>query len=164
MASLDGRDTFKLTLQDPVNVSYCLTGRRSFIYTATIDPRPEDYSKDLVIVKFSYQATTRTPENELVGEAEVHAVGNLPEIHACQDLWVLKDTAAAADERLRTTMAKYGVDLPSDVASTPRRVEERVLRSIAYREYGPLRVLFKEKWQLIPIMVDQMLDCKYAVC
>lgn len=162
MASTTNSETYKLTLLKPLNVSYCLTGRRSFVYTADIDPIPAGYPQKTVIVKFSYQVTSRAAEGELVNEAHVCAVGNIPEIHACQNLWDMEDKARAVHEKIRTLMEQYGVKLPEDLAPGARIYEDRVLRSVAYTEYGSLQDLFKDKWQLIPIMVDQMLDCEYA--
>ena len=156
MASLDNRDTFNLKLQDPVNVSYCLTGRRSFIYTAEIDPIPAGYPQKTVIVKFSYQVNTRKPEDQIVTLARNHGISHIPDIHAYQDLWVLEDGARVADERIRAAMEKYGL-----ASEDPKKTyEDRVFRAIAYTAYDPLRNLFSERWELIPIMVDQMIDCE----
>ena len=159
MPSLDGRNTFKLTLQDPVNISYGFTGRRSFIYTAAIRPIPDGYAKKSVIVKFSYQVNTRQPENVIVKLARDSGVDHIPDIHAYKDLWVLEDGTRTADERYRAAMERYGVTTDAD-KNQEKRYEDRVLRAIAYTAYESIRVLFKEKWELIPVMVDQMIDCE----
>ena len=159
MPSLNGPKTYKLTLEDPLSVSYCLTGRRSFIYTANIDPVPADYPKKLVIVKFSYQVKTRKPEDEIVKLSHACGVEHTADIHACQDLWIVEDGTREVDNRLRATMEKYGLDCPSEDGNK-KRYEDRVFRSIAYTAYGSIRDLFAKKWELIPIMVDQMIDCE----
>ena len=159
MPSVDGRNAFRCTLQDPVNTSYGLTGRRSFIYTATIRPTPDGYSKNSVIVKFSYQLNTRQPENAIVKLAHDSGIDHIPDIHAYEDLWLLEDGRRTMDQRCRSTMERHGAVTDTDNIEE-KRYEDRVLRATAYTAYESIRVLFKEKWELIPLMVDQMIDCE----
>ena len=66
-------------------------------------------------------------------------------------------TAAETDainEELKAKKSKYGFPL----------YEDRVFRAIVYSQYQSIKVLFGEHFELIPIMVDQMIDCKFSPC
>ena len=125
-----------------------------------MDPIPNNYRKDLVIVKFSYQLTTLKPENRLVQLARNRGVEHIPEIYASQDLWLLEDRARIADEKLRAEIEQYVAECGGPSAGCKKAYEDRVFRAIAYTAYRSIRDLFAEKWELIPVMVDQMIDCE----
>ncbi|THG97230.1 hypothetical protein EW026_g4733 [Hermanssonia centrifuga] len=94
-----------------------------------------------LIAKFSYQVTTRMPEQEFVEIAREAGAGHLPEVHMWEDLWKMSDGVRAAFHE------------KSD------EYEDRVLRALVYTQYFPLKELFSKSCDLIPEMVDQMLDC-----
>ena len=112
--------------------------------------------------KFSYQLSTLKPENRLVKLARSRGVSHIPEIHACQDLWVVEDGARIVDEKLRGEMEKYVLERDGPSEGGKKAYEDRVFRAIAYTAYQSIRELFVEKWDLIPIMVDQMIDCELS--
>lgn len=152
MQGTSKRSKTKVTLQDPVATSYTITGRRPFVYTARTVPSPATCKDGRVIVKLSYQLTIKRPEHELIERARLHGVGHLPAVHASVDLWTLPDNAYEISER--------GVVGNAERAGEDERsCEDRVLRAIAYTEYGCITRLFPEHPELIPIMVDQMIDC-----
>ena len=153
----DRATQYHITLQDSVNTAYCLTGRRSFVYTALIDPVPPGYAVPDVIVKFSYQVSTRRPENEIVNRARSRGVDHIPDIHAWEDLWLLKDSTREIARRANADLDKLKIEHPKIEEG---QYEDRVLRAIVYTQYHPIRDLFKTYGELIPIMIDQMLDCK----
>ena len=166
VTSVEGNDELRVTLQSSLTTSYCLTGRRSFIYNASFVPEAKpDTPEREVVVKFSYQAAGRAPEQEIIKRALDAGVEHLPTVHAWKDLFQLEDSARviAVRKKLRETKAteteiraelrdaksKYGIPL----------YEDRVFRAIVYPKYGSIRDLFVKHFELIPIMVNQMIDC-----
>ena len=143
-----------VTLGDHVFTQYSLTGRRTFVYKADTTP---SVTSERLIIKFSFQVTTRTPEHELVSLARDAGVGHLPEVHLWQDLWEVEDVARSV-YRLRCRNAEKGVG----TATKPEEpdCEDRKFRAIVYTEYYPLRMLLPRHPELIPVMVDQILDCE----
>ena len=136
------RKIANVTLQDPLFTAYTLVGRRTFLYTAEASP---PVARRPIAVKFSYQATTRAKEQDLVERARNAGVGHLPTIHVTADLWKLS-------EGIRSRFFDGGGDA-SDY-------EDRTLRAIVYTRYASIKTLFAQRCELIPVMVDQMLDCK----
>ncbi len=128
-----------ITLGDPIFSQYSLVGRRTFLYA--IKTKSKTLRKPL-IAKFSYQVTTRMPEQEFVEIAREAGAGHLPEVHMWEDLWKMSDGVRAAFHE------------KSD------EYEDRVLRALVYTQYFPLKELFSKSCDLIPEMVDQMLDCE----
>ena len=169
---VDADEELRVTLQSSLATSYALTGRRSFIYVASVSPGvgPTASEKSQVIVKFSYQAATRVPEQGIIQRARDAGIEHLPVVHAWRDLWMLPDSARviavrkkqrltaaetdAINEELKAKKSKYGFPL----------YEDRVFRAIVYSQYQSIKVLFGEHFELIPIMVDQMIDCKFSLC
>ncbi len=129
----------KITLEDPIFSQYSLVGRRTFLYA--IKTKSKTLKKPL-IAKFSYQVTKRRPEQDFVKIAREAGVGHLPEIHMWEDLWKMSDGVRAAFHK------------KSD------DYEDRVLRALVYTQYFPLKELFSKSCDLIPEMVNQMLDCE----
>ncbi|PSR72849.1 hypothetical protein PHLCEN_2v11286 [Hermanssonia centrifuga] len=127
-----------ITLGDPIFSQYSLVGRRTFLYA--IKTKSKTLRKPL-IAKFSYQVTTRMPEQDFVEIAREAGVGHLPEVHMWEDLWKMSDGVRAAFHE------------KSD------EYEDRVLRALVYTQYFPLKELFSKSCDLISEMVDQMLDC-----
>ncbi|THG94846.1 hypothetical protein EW026_g6698 [Hermanssonia centrifuga] len=128
----------KITLEDPIFSQYSLVGRRTFLYA--IKTKSKTLKKPL-IAKFSYQVTTRRPEQDFVKIAREAGAGHLPEVHMWEDLWKMSDGVRAAFHE------------KSD------EYEDRVLRALVYTQYFPLKELFSNSGDLIPDMVNQMLDC-----
>ena len=149
-------DKYVVVLRKPLNAQYTITGRRSFVYTARITPSPKGYGKTGIIVKFSYQVATRTAESALVSHAKSCGVEHLPDIHGSEDLMTLKDNAQEVYRRRKKYMKRLGISISDEKPFC----EDRILRGIVYTEYLSLRDLFGEHVELLPIMVDQMLDCK----
>lgn len=134
----------KITLKDSLYSQYVLTGRRTFVYTMDSSPTLATQS---LMVKFAYQVNTRPPEYEFINIARKAGVDHLPEFHMCTDLWKMSDGARRvffAHER----EADY---------------EDRTLRMTVYTKYGSIKKLFFERCDLIPVMVDQMLNCEYEI-
>ena len=72
----------------------------------------------------------------------------------------MEDGARIADEKLRAEMTKYVMERGGPSEGSKKAYEDRVFRAIAYTAYESIRDLFVEKWELIPVMVDQMIDCE----
>ena len=113
-----------------------------------------------IIIKFSYQYATRVSEPELLRHAVNAGVSpdHLPEIHLAEDLWVLEDVQREAF-RLRQLRE---ASKPEPTVLKEPQYEDRVLRAIVYTEYLPIKMLFTEFPELIPVMVDQIIDCKFC--
>lgn len=137
------KGTVRLKLQKPIFAQYVLLGRRTFLYDAQATPA---ISKSGSIVKFSYQASTRTPEQDLVAIAREAGVKHLPRIHLWGDLWKLSDSTRQLFLEKSGGAAEY---------------EDRTLRAIVYSRYSSIKTLFVDRCDLIPVMVDQMLDCEF---
>ena len=138
-------------LGDPVFTQYCLVGRRTFVYKAVFTPPlVEDVP---MIVKFSYQVTTRKPEQELVDHARKAGVKHLPQIHAWADLLEFKDIARPVYrlEELRAARDKKTISVPS--------CEDRVFRAVVYTEYGSIKPLIAEYPALLPTVIHQVIEC-----
>ncbi|THH01962.1 hypothetical protein EW026_g802, partial [Hermanssonia centrifuga] len=127
-----------LTLQDHIFTQYSLVGRRTFLYAIKANSKP---LKKPLIAKFSYQVTARRAEQELVEIARKAGVEHLPEVHLWGDLWDMSEGVRAA---FHIKSEDY---------------EDRVLRGLVYSKYLPLRELFSESCDLLPDMIDQMVDC-----
>ncbi|THG98171.1 hypothetical protein EW026_g3983 [Hermanssonia centrifuga] len=129
-----------VTLVKPIFTQYNLVGRRTFLYEIKTDS--ETLTKTMV-AKFSYQVTTRQPEQKLLRRASKAGVEHLPEVHMWKDFWKLS-------EGTRAIFHEHDKD---------HEYEDRVFRGLVYTQYFPLKQLFSESCELIPTMVDQMLDC-----
>ncbi|PSR97091.1 hypothetical protein PHLCEN_2v4372 [Hermanssonia centrifuga] len=127
-----------LTLQDHIFTQYSLVGRRTFLYAIKTNSKT---LKKPLIAKFSYQVTTRRAEQELVEIAHKAGVEHLPEVHLWGDLWNMSD----------------GMREAFHIKNEAH--EDRVLRGLVYSKYRPLKELFSESCDLLPDMVDQMIDC-----
>lgn len=127
------------TLQEPINAQYVLTGRRTFLYT--VKPMPELTEEELII-KFSYQVSTRRHEHELIKVARKAGVGNLPTVHAWGDMWNMS-------QGVRKIFREKGHDF-----------EDRTLRSIVYSKYLPLDTLIPKSAEFIPMMAYQLIKCE----
>lgn len=132
----------RIKLQDHIFSQYSLLGRRTFLYNAQTTPM---ISRNGLAVKFSYQASTRVPEQDLVAIARQAGVKHLPQIHLWGDLWKLSDSTRQIFLEKSGGAAEY---------------EDRTLRAIVYTRYSSIKTLFVERCDLIPVMVDQMLDCE----
>ena len=131
----------QITLKDPVFTQYILSGRRTFVYTTETQPAVQ---KGELIVKFSYQVSTRRKEYELVNIARKAGVTHLPTIHAWGDLWNMSDGIR------QIFHDKAGAEY-----------EDRTLRAVIYDRYLPLETLFPNSPGSIPIMAYQIMDCKH---
>ncbi|KAJ3558089.1 hypothetical protein NM688_g1117 [Phlebia brevispora] len=129
-----------ITLKRPLFSQYVLLGRRTFVYT--IETSPATPATGL-IAKFAYQVHSRKTEHELVKKAHDAGVQHLPEIHMWADLWKLSDAARR--------IFHEGEKKP--------KYEDRIFRMIVYTQFASIKSLFSERCELIPIMVEQMLDC-----
>lgn len=129
-----------ITLGESVFSHYVLAGRRTFVYAIkTRSPEPQGER----IVKFSYQASTRRKEHDLLNIARNAGVGHLPTVHAWGDHWKMSEGVR------KTFYEQTGVDY-----------EDRTLRSIVYDKYLPLESLFSHSPQHIATMAYQLIDCK----
>ncbi|KAJ3541013.1 hypothetical protein NM688_g6144 [Phlebia brevispora] len=135
------KEQINITMDQCLFTQYILIGRRTFLYTVDTDPM---ISKNKLIMKVSYQVSTRRKEYELVGIAKKAKVRHLPQIHLWGDLWQLSDGVRDIFLQKNNRRVKY---------------EDRVLRAIVYTRYSSIRPLFSENILLIPVMVDQMIDC-----
>lgn len=135
-----------VTLQEPLFTQYTLTGRRTFLYGATTSPV---ISTREVVIKFSYQVKKRPREHDLVDHARNAGVGHLPEVLMWCDLW---DLSHGVRGRISGK--------PNPRSKKEPTYEERTLRAIVYVRYGDIRSLFAKRCDLIPVMVNQMIDCK----
>ncbi|KAF7795529.1 hypothetical protein EIP86_006691 [Pleurotus ostreatoroseus] len=131
----------RLTLKDPLYAQYVLAGRRTFAYTTVSSPQ---ISQERLMVKFSYQVNTRKPEYEFINIARSAGVGHLPHVHLWADLWKMSDRARRVFFEDDSEKARY---------------EDRTLRMVVYTEYGSIKKLFRERWDLMPLMVEQMVNC-----
>ena len=102
------------------------------------------------MVKFSYQIAGWEREQDLVKRAQESGVPHLPAIEMSNDLWTMTDG-----------IRKHLHDDPP--AGKRPEYDIRCLRTIMYHEYKPLKSLFGDHCLLIPVMVDQMIDCKRRV-
>ena len=118
-----------------------------------------------MVVKFSYQAAGRAPEHGIIQSARDAGVSHLPVVHAWKDLWRLEDSAFTLAVRQRQSETNA---LREDIVKELRAAkntwnlplyEDRVFRAIVYPQYYSIRDLFVEHYELIPVMVDQMIDC-----
>ncbi|KAJ3552748.1 hypothetical protein NM688_g3990 [Phlebia brevispora] len=135
------KERINVTMDQCLFAQHILIGRRTFLYTVDTDPV---ISKDKLIMKVSYQVTTRRKEYDLVALVKEKIVRHLPQIHLWADLWQLSDGVRDLFLQKDKQRVKY---------------EDRVLRAIIYTRYSQIRPLFSENIQLIPVMVDQMIDC-----
>ncbi|PSR74565.1 hypothetical protein PHLCEN_2v9742 [Hermanssonia centrifuga] len=129
-----------VTLGKPIFTQYNLVGRRTFLYEIKTDS--ETLTKPMV-AKFSYQVTTRKAEQKLLRRAMKAGVKHLPEVHMWKDFWKLSEGA-------RAIFHEHDKD---------DQYEDRVFRGLVYTQYFPLKELFSKSCELIPRMIDQMLDC-----
>ncbi|THG94234.1 hypothetical protein EW026_g7196 [Hermanssonia centrifuga] len=129
-----------ITLGKPIFTQYNLVGRRTFLYEIKTDSKT--LTKPMV-AKFSYQVTTRKAEQKLLRRAKKAGVKHLPEVHMWKDFWKLSEGA-------RAIFHEHDKD---------DQYEDRVFRGLVYTQYFPLKELFSKSCELIPRMVDQMLDC-----
>ena len=142
-------DGVEMTLRDPLFSAHALVGRRTFVYTAESNTVVSSFPRK-VVVKFSYQPSGESGhrEQDLVRVARDNHVGHLPKLHASADLWTLSDGVRDAFYTLSGGAAEY---------------EDRTLRAIVYDRYASVRGLFGRRPELIPVMVDQMIDCKCSM-
>ncbi len=134
----------RVTLTKSLFTQYNLVGRRTFLYdieTNTV------ISKTPLVVKISYQVVTRKAEHIVLKLAKKAKVGHLPEVHMWGDLWKMS-------EGIRQTFY--------DLSSKTATFEDRVLRALVYTKYLPIKELFSKSPDLIFVMADQILDCKYS--
>lgn len=133
-----------ITLDKLLFSQYVLVGRRTFLYSAKSNVA---ICKSGIAVKFSYQALTRTPEQQLLSVAAQAGVKHLPKAHMSADLLKLSNGVRRVFYERTEGEANY---------------EDRVLRAIVYTQYSPIKPLFAKDIKLLPVMVDQMIDCKFA--
>ncbi|KAJ3526337.1 hypothetical protein NM688_g8273 [Phlebia brevispora] len=137
----DSGKRIRLTLKESLYTQYVLLGRRTFAYVVDMSPA---LSKNGLIAKFAYQASTRKAEHYLVSVARSAGVKHLPTIHMWADLWKLS-------EGTRNIFFSDNED--------QRHYEDRTLRMIIYSRYSSIKDLFTSHCDLIPVMVSQLLDC-----
>ena len=160
-----GEGEMTVTLDQSVSAQYSLTGRRSFIYTADVKQRSPAATSTRVIVKFSYQVTTRSAEYDILEQARKRGVQHVADIHAWRELWTLTDSTRSSafrqekrdnNARKRDLIKKLAE--ATDMHGFPE-YEDRIFRAVVYTEYGSIWTLFGKHFELVPIMVDQMIDC-----
>ena len=83
--------------------------------------------------------------HELLSIALKAGVKHLPAVHMWADLCKLSDGMRGLFYEQMGGEASY---------------EDRNLRAIVYTEYCPIKKLFSERCDLIPVMVDQIISCK----
>ena len=142
MHDIKTNNEVQVKLVKHIFTQYSLVGRRTFLYTANVDDTASPLED--VVVKFSYQALTRDPEQGFVKKARDAGVRHLPEIHMTADLWKMSDGVRQIFYETTKGLATF---------------EDRSLRSIMYRRYRPVNRLFARKCELVPVMVAQMIDC-----
>ena len=133
-----------LMLDRSVFTAYGLVGRRTFLYKMH---KNLALCGEETVGKFSYQVVSRRKEEELVALARSKGVSHMPLIYLSADLWKLSDGIR---------------ELFFDYEGKRVEYEDRCLRLIVYRAYYPIQELFKKRTDLIPVMADQMLDCKLS--
>ena len=131
----------EVTLDQSIYAQYVLVGRRTFLYSVA---KTSQTAQDL-IMKFSYQVITRAKEEDIVAEAKRKKIAHIPDVHMSADLWRMSDGVRSAFY---------------DAEGMKIGFEDRSLRVISYPRYRPLKDLFVDRCDLIPVMVDQMLDCE----
>ncbi|KAJ3554595.1 hypothetical protein NM688_g3026 [Phlebia brevispora] len=129
-----------VALEEPIFTQYGLLGRRTFLYAVETD---RVVSTKKMIVKFSYQVSTRKPEHTLVEIARKAKVRHIPEVHMWADLWNMSDGVRR--------IFFQGTDDPP--------YEDRIFRAIMYTRYSSIKPLFSERIEIIPVMVYQMTNC-----
>lgn len=134
--------TVRVTLKGPIFAQYGLVGRRTFLYSIETDPKQSDQE---LTMKLSYQASNRPMEHELLKVAKEAKVQHLPEAHMWADMWNLSDGVRA---------------IFYDESGGEAEYQDRTLRAIVYTRYNPIQPLFTDRCDLIPVMVDQMIDCE----
>ena len=132
----------EVTLDQSIYAQYVMVGRRTFLYSVAKNSRT---AQDL-IMKFSYQVTTRAKEEDIVAAAKRKKIAHLPDVCMSADLWHMSDGVRSAF---------------CDAEGMKIEFEDRSLRAVSYPKYRPLKDLFVDRCDLIPVMVDQMLDCEY---
>ncbi|PSR73869.1 hypothetical protein PHLCEN_2v10316, partial [Hermanssonia centrifuga] len=145
---LNSKQMVRVTLTEPCFTQYNLVGRRTFLYDIKTDTV---ISKKPLVVKLSYQVVTRKREDQLLTRAKKAKVGHLPEFHLWGDLWNMSDG-------IRQIFYETSSRLSEDERGVAT-YEDRTLRALVYTKYLPLKTLFSESCELIPVMVDQILDC-----
>ncbi|KAJ3528416.1 hypothetical protein NM688_g8002 [Phlebia brevispora] len=137
----DSGKRIRLTLKESLYTQYVLLGRRTFAYVVDTSPA---LSTNGLIAKFAYQASTRKAEHDLVSVARSAGVKHLPTVHMWADLWKVSDGIRKIILSDNEDQGKY---------------EDRTLRMIVYSRYAPIKKLFTDHCNLIPLMVEQMLGC-----
>lgn len=133
----------KVTLKKHIFSQRAIVGRRTFLYSVETDKTISDTPGGKLIAKFSYQVETRAKEQDLLKTASDAGVSHLPTVYMSADLWSM------AEGVREIFWEREGVSY-----------ENRILRVIIYARYLPLPSLFWRSPRSIPVMVDQMLDCK----
>ena len=141
-------NTVRVTLTKPRFAQYALTGRRTFLYEAEASSLTDGKLK--LVIKLSYQDCLRQKEPDLVKTAHDARVGHIPVVHFWGDLWKLSDGVR------RLFQARPGIVDEEDTAGD---YEDRILRAVVYTDYAAIKPLFRKRCDLIPVMVDQMIDC-----
>ena len=140
MPDLLTSEQVEVTLDQSIYAQYVLVGRRTFLYSVAKNSR----TAQELIIKFSYQVTTRAKEEDIVAAAKRKKIAHLPDVRMSADLWRMSDGIRSAFY---------------DAEGIKIEFEDRSLRAVSYSKYRPLQDLFVDRCDLIPVMVDQMLDC-----
>ena len=72
----------------------------------------------------------------------------------------MKDRSRDVSEKRKGLLKRLGLRIKGEVEPA---YEDRIFRAIVYTEYFSIRDLFAEHVELVPIMVDQMIDCTHLV-
>ncbi|KAF7797013.1 hypothetical protein EIP86_008205 [Pleurotus ostreatoroseus] len=136
---LHGGKEISITLKEPIFTQYSLSGRRTFVYNVE---RNRDISDEDMIIKMSYQVSTRTREQDLVAIARKAGVEHLPRVHQSGDLFKMSDGV----RRIFNEQARL-------------EYEDRTLRMIVYSRYFPLQSLVSEHPECLRDMAVQIIGC-----
>ena len=119
----------------------------------------------MVCLRFSYQLASKTDGLELLHHAAESGVGNLPTVLAQADLWTLEDRSREVALRKKRVARAKVAEVERELSAQrdedgSLKYEDRVLCATVYPDYGSISDLFVEHYELIPIMVDQLMDRK----
>lgn len=132
-----------ISLQRPISAQHTLAGTHPVLCSGTWN----SFLFPEIVVKLSYPLLAGEREADLVQIAPPKKISNMPEILRCLDFWSLSDGAREAFLQNSEGQAIY---------------EDRTLRAIIYPPYRSIRELFADRIDLVPVMVDQMIDCEYT--
>ena len=134
----------RIQLEEEVFTQYSLVGRRTTVYNITTFPEISDRP---LVLKMSMQECHKTPEHELLLEAEAKGVDNLPKAH----LWSDSKT------EWRLSNGPWGSIFP-DNEDDSGAYEDRCQRFVIFTKYIPIEDVISVN--NLHALFSQLIDCE----